>query len=280
MIEQRWGFEDLGVGVGLRTGHFAHVLEHQPEVDFFEIISENFMSTRGRPAWVLDRISERYPVVMHGVGLSIGSTDPLNLDYLDRLSRLARRCNARWISDHLCWTGVHGLNTHDLLPMPYNEEALAHVVSRVRRVQQILERPILLENPSSYVEFSSSTMGEAEFLASIACEADCGILLDANNIYVSGKNHEFDPLDYLAAMPWDRVGQFHVAGHSDMGTHLLDTHIGPVCDEVWELLAIAHRACGGRAVLLEWDAEIPDFPAVHAEALRARQYLNFEAPTA
>ncbi len=260
----------LGFGVGLRTAHFPHILQRWPAVDWFEIVSENFMDTGGRPIRVLDRIAERYPIVMHGVSLSIGSTDPLNREYLRRLGDLARRCRARFISDHVCWTGVAGRNLHDLLPLPYTEESLAHVVRRVRQVQEILERPLVLENPSSYVEFTSSTLSEWEFLAALAREADCGLLLDVNNVYVSSVNHGFDPEVYIRAIPPARVVYYHLAGHTDLGTHLLDTHSDHVVERVWDLYRLAHDLSGGRSTLLEWDENIPAFGVVHREVLKAR----------
>ncbi|HEY2147292.1 MAG TPA: DUF692 domain-containing protein, partial [Pirellulales bacterium] len=268
------GNPNLGLGVGLRSVHFPYILAEKPEVDWFEIISENFMDSQGRPRYVLEQIAERYPVVMHGVSLSIGSTDPLNFDYLERLKRLAAAVNPLWISDHLCWTGVLGLNAHDLLPIPLNEETLGHVVERVRMVQDYLERPLVLENPSSYVTFAGSTMSEWEFLARLAAEADCGLLLDVNNVYVSSVNHDFDPVEYVSNVPHDRIVQVHLAGHTDCGTHRIDTHDNHVIDPVWELYRMAHRFTGGVSTLLEWDAKIPPFPVVHAEVLKAKKYMS------
>jgi uncharacterized protein (UPF0276 family) len=270
----RFGLADLGIGLGLRTVHYAHILEQRPAVDWFEIISENYLETSGRPLDFLDAIAKHYPIVMHGVSLSIGSTDPLNLEYLRQLRELRDRVKAHWVSDHLCWTGVASRNSHDLLPMPYTEEALAHVVSRVKQVQDFLGAPIALENPSTYAELSGASMPEWEFLARLAELADCAILLDVNNVYVSAHNHGFDPAVYLDAMPFDRVIQLHVAGHTDHGTHIIDSHIGPVVDPVWELLALAHRRTAGVPILLEWDAEIPAFEVVHREALRARELIG------
>jgi uncharacterized protein len=272
-VANRFSLPNLGVGLGLRTVHYSHILEAKPAVDWFEIISDNYMETAGRPLYYLDAIAERYPVVMHGVSLSIGSTDPLDRAYLANLRALRDRTRARWVSDHLCWTGVHGKNTHDLLPMPYTEESLAHVVARVKEVQDVLEAPLALENPSTYAEFASAPMREWEFLARLAEEADCAILLDVNNIYVSSRNHGFDPQVYLEAIPPDRVVQLHVAGHTDHGTHIIDSHIGPVIPEVWNLLGKAHARTGA-SVLLEWDAEIPSFEATHAEALRAHAFIG------
>jgi uncharacterized protein (UPF0276 family) len=274
MPAHRLGHANLGLGVGLRTVHFPHILEHHPDVDWFEIISENFMDSEGRPRYVLEQIAERYPIVMHGVSLSIGSTDPLDREYLAKLRRLADAVNARWVSDHICWTGVADRNTHDLLPIPFHEAALRHVVERIRVVQDVLERPLVLENPSSYVTFADSTMSEWEFVTRMAEEADCGLLLDVNNVYVSGVNHDFDPLEYLRRVPHRRVVQFHLAGHTNCQTHLIDTHDGPVIDPVWELYRLAHELTGGASTLLEWDAKIPPFPVVHAEVLKARSHLR------
>ncbi|HXN34071.1 MAG TPA: DUF692 domain-containing protein [Polyangiaceae bacterium] len=273
-MPNRFGLPDLGVGLGLRTVHYARILEARPVVDWFEIISENYMQTAGRPLHYLDAIADRYPIAMHGVSLSIGSTDPLDRAYLSELRALRDRTRARWVSDHLCWTGVAGRNTHDLLPMPYTEEALDHVVGRVRAVQDFLGAPLALENPSTYVEFAGKAMREWEFLARLAEEADCALLLDVNNVFVSAYNHGFDPRTYLAAIPFDRVVQLHVAGHTHHGTHIIDTHIGPVVDDVWRLLGDAWQRAGGASVLLEWDAEIPGFDETHAEALRARAFIG------
>jgi len=269
-VDNRWELPDLGFGLGLRTVHFAHVLSRWPDVDWFEIVSENFMHTGGRPARVLDRIAERYPVVMHGVSLSIGSTDPLDFEYLRALKRLADRVDVRWLGDHVCWTGVAGRNVHDLLPLPYTERSLDHVVERVRVVQDFLERPLVLENPSTYLRFAASTLSEEAFLAQLAERADCALLLDVNNVWVSCRNHGLDPVAYLDAIPWDRVVQVHLAGHADHGTHCIDTHGGPVIDAVWELYAEVVRRAGPRSTLLEWDQDIPAFDVCHAEVLKAR----------
>ncbi len=269
----RFGLPDLGIGLGLRSVHYEHIVEHAPAVDWFEILSENYMQTAGRPLHYLDLVAERYPVALHGVSMSIGSTDPLDLAYLTELKALRDRTKARWVSDHLSWTGVAGKNTHDLLPIPYNDESLRHVARRVREVQDLLGAPLALENPSTYLEHASSTMPEWEFLRALAEEADCAILLDVNNVFVSAYNHGFLPATYLESMPWDRVVQLHVSGHTHHGTHIVDTHIGPVAPPVWELLGEARRRSGA-SVLLEWDAEIPDFETTHAEALRARAFLE------
>jgi uncharacterized protein len=278
MISQRLGFPNLGLGVGLRSAHFGHILEYWPAVDWFEVISENFIDSQGRPRYVLEQIAERYPVVMHGVSLSIGSTDPLDFDYLAKLKRLAHEVNARWVSDHLCWTGVLGRNTHDLLPLPLNGETLRHVAERVHAVQDFLERPLVLENPSSYVTFAHSTMTEWEFLSQLADETNCGLLVDVNNIHVSATNHDFDAVEYLRNLPHRRIVQMHLAGHTNCRTHLIDTHDSHVIDPVWQLYRLAHELTGGTASLLEWDAKIPPFPVVHAEILKARQYMTATLP--
>jgi uncharacterized protein (UPF0276 family) len=236
------------------------------------------MDSRGRPRQVLRQVAERYPVVMHGVSLSIGSTDPLDFEYLAKLRALAKECQPAWVSDHLCWTGVAARNTHDLLPLPLNEESLRHVTERVRVVQDYLERPLVLENPSSYITFAASTMSEWEFLSRLAADADCGLLLDVNNVYVSSVNHEFDPAEYLRSLPHERVVQFHLAGHTHLGTHCIDTHDGRVVDSVWQLYRLAHQLTGGASTLLEWDAKIPPFPELHAEVLKAKEYLQRELP--
>ncbi len=271
-MSNRWGLPDLGFGLGLRTVHFPHILAERPPVDWFEILSENFLDTGGRPAYVLDQIAERYPIVMHGVSLSVGSTDPLNFDYLRKLKQLARRVRARWISDHLCWTGVAGMNTHDLLPMPYTDESLKLVEDRARIIMDYLEQPIFLENPSSYLEFNASTWTEWDFLAELTGRCDCGLLLDVNNVYVSAFNHGFDARQYILRLPADRVAQIHLAGHTHKGTHILDTHSDHVVDGVWELYRLASERFGAVSTLLEWDEAIPSFAEVHAEALKARAW--------
>ena len=262
---------DIGHGVGLRRDHFQRVLSEPTAVDWFEVISENFMVDGGRPLDILMRVRRDYPVVMHGVSLSIGSTDPLDHAYLKRLRALADQVEAAWVSDHLCWTGVGGRNAHDLLPMPYTEEALKHVVSRVIQVQEALGRQIALENPSSYLTFTASSIPEEQFLAAVAEQADCGILLDVNNVYVSSVNHRFDAIAYLDAIPRDRVWQFHLAGHSDHGAYLLDTHDHPVCDPVWDLYRHAVRHCGAVPTLIEWDEHIPAWEVLEDQSQQARR---------
>jgi uncharacterized protein (UPF0276 family) len=264
-------FPNLGCGIGLRREHYGHVLEHWPAVEWFEIISENFMVPGGRPLWVLDQVRERYPIVMHGVSMSIGTTDPLNFEYLGSLKKLADRVQPAWVSDHFCWTGVGGKNAHDLLPLPYTEETIDHVVARVRTVQDRLERPIVLENVSSYLAYRDSEFTEWECLAEVARRSGCRLLLDVNNVYVSAFNHRFDPLDYLDGIPADRVVQFHLAGHTNKGDHLLDTHDHPIVDPVWRLYAEAVRRFGPLSTLIERDDRIPELPEVVAEAEHARR---------
>ena len=273
-MSNRWGLPDLGIGIGLRTVHYGEILSQHPAVDWFEVLSENYMDTGGRPLYILDRIVERYPVALHGVSLGIGNTDPIDREHLGKLKELAKRSRAHWVSDHVCWTGVLGRNTHDLLPMPYTEAALRHTVRRVRQVSEFLERPLVLENPSSYVEFASSTMPEWEFLARLAEDADCGLLLDVNNVYVSAFNHGFDPALYVDSIPADRVVQYHVAGHTNKKTHIIDTHSDHAIPEVWELYRRAWARTGPTATLYEWDENIPELKVVVAEARKALEWRS------
>jgi uncharacterized protein len=261
----------VGFGLGLRPAHYTQVVESRPRLGWFEILSENFMVPGGRPLHWLDRIRSDYPIAMHGVSLSIGSTDPLDQQHLATLQRLQRRVQPVWISDHLCWTGVGGRNLHDLLPLPYNEAVLAHVVERVRRVQDRLGSRILLENVSSYVSYPSSQLTEWEFLVEVAQRADCLILLDVNNVYVSSVNHEFDPLVYLDAMPPARVRQIHLAGHQRRPDGLIvDTHDAPVAEPVWRLYEHARRRFGDVSTMIERDSNIPPLADLLAELDYAR----------
>ena len=264
----------LGLGIGLRNVHFDHILKAQPNVDWFEAISENFMDSNGRPRAVIRKIAEHYPIVLHGVSMSIGSTDPLDIHYLTRLKTLADELQARWVSDHLCWTGVQSINSHDLLPLPLNKETLQHVISRVLQVQEHLARPLVLENPSTYTRFRHSTLSEPEFLTALCAATDCKLLLDVNNVYVSCFNAGTSPQDYLNAFPFEHVVQMHLAGHQHCGTHIIDTHDQPVSDEVWALFQTAWQRSNGAATLLEWDGDVPDFDEVHKEVLRAKEYMN------
>jgi uncharacterized protein (UPF0276 family) len=267
----------LGVGIGLRPKHQPRILETpDPKrlgIDFFEALSENFMVPGGRPLRVLADVRARFPVVLHGVSLNVGSADPLDRGYLDELAALARRCEPDWISDHLCWTGVGGRNLHDLLPLPCTEAVVSHVADRVRQVQDHLGRRIALENVSSYLRYRADAMPEWELLARIAERADCWILLDVNNVFVSAHNHGFDPELYLTAIPADRVVEIHLAGHSSRDGLLIDTHDHPVRDEVWALYEMALRRLGKVSTLVEWDDHIPDLEGVVAEADRARRIL-------
>jgi uncharacterized protein (UPF0276 family) len=265
--------QHLGHGVGLRREHYQTLLESVPsEVDWLEVITENFLVPGGNPRRVLEQVRERWPVVMHGVSLSIGSADPLDMKYLGEVRALADEIEPAWVSDHLCWGSIDGQNAHDLLPLPYTEEALRHVVSRVGAVQERLGRRLVLENVSSYLEFTSSTMSEAEFLAEIANRADCQLLVDLNNIFVSAHNHGHDPHAYLRLLPKDRVVQYHLAGPSEDGALYLDTHDHPVRDEVWSLYEDALAVIGPRPTLVEWDAHIPPLPRVIEESTRARAF--------
>lgn len=261
----------LGFGLGLRVPHYAHILETCPPVDFFEIISENFMDTDGRPKRKLAQFREHYPIIMHGVAMSIGTTDPLNSEYMRKLKALKNEVNPVWISDHLCWTGVAHKNSHDLLPVPYTEEALKHITQRIKDVQDFLETPIALENPSTYLEFKSSEMPEAEFIARMAKDSGCHLLLDVNNVYVTCYNHRLDAKAYIDALPMNHVAQIHLSGHSNMGTHIIDTHDDHVVDDVWALYKYAtHKAGRIMNTMIEWDDNIPAFDVVFAELEKAK----------
>lgn len=273
-MTNRLGLPQLGLGLGLRSQHFNHILENNPEVDWFEVISENFMDSYGRPRHVLKQIAERYPVVMHGVSLSIGSTDPLNMEYLKSLKVLADEVQPAWISDHLCWTGVLTTNSHDLLPLPLNDESLQHVCDRIRKVQEYLERPLIVENPSTYASFKNSTIPEWEFLKLMTEETGCGLLLDVNNVYVSSFNNEFDPVEYIENLPHDRIVQMHLAGHQNCGDYIIDTHDREVTKAVWELFQLTYQKASEAAILLEWDGNIPEFDVYHSELMKSRKYMD------
>jgi uncharacterized protein (UPF0276 family) len=259
-----------GFGLGLRTTHYAELLAQPYQVDWFEILSENYMVPGGKPLVMLDKIRRDYPMVMHGVSMSIGSAEGPSEDYLRELKTLIARVNPLWVSDHLCWTGVHGRNLHDLFPLPYTEETVKHVARNVRRVQDYLERPILLENVSSYVSFNADTLTEWDFVRAIAEESDSLILLDVNNIYVSSVNHGFDAHTYLDAIPVGRVQQIHMAGHSDHGNYIIDTHDHPIADPVWDLYDYALRRFGNVATMIERDDNIPPLHELVAELQHAR----------
>ena len=267
-------FTDYGVGIGLRIPHYQHILGKKPVVDWFEIISENFMVDGGRPLEILDKILEQYRVVQHGVSMYFGSTEPLNREHLKKLKRLVKRTRTPWLSDHLCWGSVDGRYTHDLLPMPYTFAAAKIAARKIREARDFLEVPIAVENVSSYAEFNVSEMSEWEFLAEVVERADCGILLDVNNIFVSSFNHGFDPFEYLESIPANRVAQIHIAGHSRYRKYILDTHDHAVIEPVWKLYSRAIQLAGQTATLLEWDAHIPSFDEVHDEALKANQFIQ------
>ena len=272
-------FTDYGVGIGLRVPHYEHILSQKPVVDWFEIISENYMVDGGRPLKMLDRILEQYRVVQHGVSMYFGSAQALDPEHLKRLKALTRRTKTPWLSDHLCWGSVDGRYTHDLLPLPYTFEAVQTTARRIRQVQDFLEIPIAVENVSSYAEFHESQMTEWEFLNEVVNAADCGILLDVNNIYVSSQNHGFDAMQYVNDVEVERVAQIHIAGHSKFEKYILDTHDHPVLDPVWKLYARAIERTGRTATLLEWDDNIPSFPEVHSEALKANKFLRTRPKT-
>lgn len=272
----------LGLGLGLRSAHFRHLMATDPadwQVDWFEAISENVLDDHGYAREVVRHVAAHRPLVLHGVSLSIGSSDPLDLDYVRRLAALADALGVAWVSDHLCWTGINGLNSHDLLPLPLNEETLAHVGERVAAVQDILGRPLILENPSTYLRLRASTMPEWEFLGRLSEASGCGLLLDVNNVYVSTRNLGGDPFEYIRNIPAERVVQLHVAGHTDCGTHVIDTHDHPVPAAVWRLYRLAHERSGGASTLLEWDASIPPYEELVAELAKARGVLEGELPT-
>jgi len=268
------GFTNLGIGIGLRTAHYQKILDDKPPIDWLEIISENYMVDGGKPLEILDIVLEHYPIVQHGVSLYLGSTDPLNKEYLKKLKALTQRTKAPFLSDHLCWGSVDGTFSHDLLPMPYTFEAVIHAAERIKAVQDFLEIPVCIENVSSYAEFLASEMSEWQFLSEVSERADCGILLDVNNIFVSASNHDFNPYDYLHNIPLNRVAQIHIAGHSQLKKYLLDTHDAPVRDEVWQLYGHTIELIGKTNTLLEWDANIPSFETVHLEALKANRFIE------
>lgn len=263
----------LGCGLGLRSPYYQEILSTHPDVDFFEIISEDYMVDGGNPLYYLDKVRERYPIVMHGVSLSIAGTDPLNQQYLHALKKLIQRVQPAWVSDHCCWTGVDGKNMHDLIPVPYNQEALNHIASRILHVQDFLGQQIAIENVSSYVSFKNSEYTEWEFLAELCQKADCLLLLDVNNIYVNSVNHGFNPLDFIQGIPVERVQQFHLAGHTNKGDVILDTHDAPIIDEVWELFSVALKRFGKVSTLIERDDKFPPFAELLDELALVRKYV-------
>lgn len=261
----------LGFGLGLRPDYYEDILTQKPDIDWLEILTENYLIPGGKPLYYLDKIREHYPIVMHGVSLSLGSADVLDIDYLNQLKALVLRVEPAWISDHLCWTGVQGLNVHDLLPIPYTRQAINHIVSRIHQIQDFLGRPILIENVSSYLTFKQSEMTEWEFIAEIVKQADCYILLDVNNIYVSSVNHQFNPINFIEAMPVDRVAQIHLAGHSNHGDYIIDTHDAPVIKPVWELYQATIQRLGKISTMIERDDNMPPFVELLAEIKYAKR---------
>ena len=260
----------IGFGLGLRPDYYEEILAQKPDLDWFEILTENYLIPGGKPLYYLDKIREDYPIVMHGVSLSVGSTDPLDSGYLNQLSALIERVQPAWVSDHLCWTGVNGVNAHDLLPIPYTHEAINHIVSRLHQIQDFIGRPILIENVSSYLTYKQSEMSEWEFILEIIKQSGCYILLDVNNVYVSSVNHGFDPLNYIEAMPADRVAQIHLAGHSNHGSYIIDTHDAPVIQPVWDLYAATIQHLGKVSTMIERDDNMPPFEELLAEVNQAR----------
>lgn len=270
MSMRRLPGSDLGIGVGLRVPHYAHVVEHHPQMDFFEIISENFMVEGGRPIYHLERVLERYPLVQHGVSLGIGDADDPDPAYLARLKRLVQKVRPAWLSDHFCWCRAGGIHSHELLPLPYTWQVVELVAERARRIQDFLEVPFALENTSSYMAYSASEMSEWQFVSEVAERADIGLLLDVNNVYVSAHNHGFDAREFLRFVPPERIVQIHVAGHTVVGDHIIDTHRGPIIDPVWELYGELIERTGPVSTLIEWDEAIPPWAVLAAEADRAR----------
>jgi uncharacterized protein (UPF0276 family) len=273
-------FPNLGMGLGLRAQHYSHIAQSSPKIDWFEALSENYMglsqSGPGRPLKILESIRKDHDIVLHGVSLSLGSTDELDFQYLEKLKSLSNIIQPRFISEHLCWTGVDGENLHDLLPLPFTKETIEHLTSRILKVQEFLGGRILLENISSYLTFKHSEMAEWDFLSEVSKRADCGILLDVNNVYVNSINHGFDPKYYLQNLPQDRIGQIHLAGHSKQGDILIDTHDGPVSSEVWDLFRLAVKLFGPVSTMVEWDSKIPDFTVLESEALIAKKIIQRE----
>ncbi len=265
---------DLGVGVGLRVPHYRTVIEERPAIDFFEVISENFMVDGGKPLYHLDRVLESYPVIQHGVSLNIGGPEPPNQAYLQRLKHLVRRVRPAWLSDHFCWTGTSGNNVHDLLPLPYTRQVVDLLVERAKRIQDYLEVPFALENTSSYMAYSSSEMSEWQFVSEVCERADIGLMFDVNNVYVSAYNHGFDAYEFIRNVPHERVVQIHLAGHTNLGKYIIDTHNGNVIEPVWDLYRGAIELCGPVSTLIEWDDEIPEFAVLQALAERARGVRN------
>lgn len=263
--------KNLGIGVGLRTEYYDTIFSEWPQIDWFEIISENYMGEGGKPLIFLEKALSRYPIVQHGVSLAIGSPDPLDYEYLKKLKALTRITKTPWLSDHLCWGRLEGAHYHDLLPLPYTKEVINYVSERAKIVQDYLEIPFALENLSSYVAYTNDEMNEWDFYSEIVEKANINMMLDVNNIYVSSRNHGFDPMDYINNVPLERIIQYHLAGHTDLGTHCIDTHNNYVCDEVWDLYGKIYTLKPA-STLLEWDDDFPPFETLLKEAMKAKQY--------
>ncbi len=267
-----------GAGIGLRPQHLDFVLEHKPAVNWFEVLTDNYFGPEGEALADLEQIRSHYPITMHSVGMSVGSTDPINWDYVGKIKALADRFQPAWVSEHLCWTSAHGVNFHDLLPLPYTEETINHVAGRISKIQDFLGRRLLIENVSSYLTFKESQMPEAEFVSAVAEKADCGILLDVNNIFVSQYNHGDKAMDYIRSTPAERVGEIHLAGGEERDGYMLDTHSREVPDDVWEIYRAAIEHCGDTPSLIEWDNDIPEFSVLAGEASKAEYILNPQSP--
>jgi uncharacterized protein (UPF0276 family) len=273
-MSARLGVPDLGVGVGLRVPHYRHILAERPQVDFFEIISENFMVGGGKPRYHLERVLETYTIVQHGVSMSIGGPTPPDRAYLASLKELVKRTKTPWLSDHFCWCGAPGTNLHDLLPLPYTKDVIRVVAERARMVQDFLEIPFALENTSSYLAYTQSSMPEWEFVSEVAERANVGLMFDVNNVYVAAYNHGFDPYEFIRNVPHERIVQIHLAGHTNLGKYIIDTHLGHVIDPVWDLYRATIELAGPVSTLIEWDDEIPPFPVLAAEAEKARSFRD------
>jgi uncharacterized protein (UPF0276 family) len=263
-----------GAGLGLRSSHYMEIFETKPDVPWFELLSDNYMAEGGLPIQRAERIRQDYPITLHGVGMSLGSADPLNMIYLQQLKNLADRIQPTYVSDHIAWVSVDGQYTHDLLPLPYTQQTQQHLIARIHHVQEFLGRRILIENPSSYLTFHSTDMNEAEFIAGISQATDCDLLLDINNIYVSAINHDFDPYEYLSNIPIDKVKEIHLAGYEEMPGYLFDTHGYQVKPPVWDLYCAALKRFGAVPTLIEWDTDVPDFAILRAEAAKAAEKIR------
>lgn len=270
MTSERLGLPDLGIGVGLRVPHYRHIIEQRPPMDFFEIISENFMVEGGKPLYHLEKIMEHYPLILHGVSLAIGGPLPPSREYLLKLKRLVRKVQPAWLSDHFCWGGIPGRDLHDLLPLPYTWQAVQRVSERARQVQDFLEVPFALENTSSYMEYCDSEMTEWQFISEICERADIGLMFDVNNVYVSSFNHGYNPMEFINNVPHDRVVQLHMAGHTNLGKYIIDTHRGPIIEPVWNLYRETIRRTGAVSTLIEWDDAVPPWHELAAEVDKAR----------